>query len=171
MTAALPDDQPLFGPDMVGLTAESWEDLDDDQPPGPRRCAGSGCGRPLRSRASIEAGIGPCCAAKIGRAVIAGRRIPHHERGTMIASTTATDAATDAASVQPGDPIDVLELTARPHNTLTRAGITTIGALTDCTETDITDLRNAGKQTLREIQTRLAEHGLALRGTEAGQRS
>lgn len=68
--------------------------------------------------------------------------------------------------VQSGDSIDVLGLTARPYNTLKRNGIYTVGALTDCTETDITDMRNSGVRTLGEIRDRLAVHGLALHGEE-----
>lgn len=68
--------------------------------------------------------------------------------------------------VQSGDSIDVLGLTARPYNTLKRNGIYTVGALTDCTWTDITDMRNSGVRTLGEIRDRLAVHGLALHGEE-----
>lgn len=64
---------------------------------------------------------------------------------------------------QPGDPIDVLDLSIRPYNTLKRARIHTIGDLTDCTPTDITDIRNSGVRTLEEIKAKLAAHGLALR--------
>lgn len=74
-----------------------------------------------------------------------------------------TDTTT---TLNPGDPITVLGLTARPYNTLKRNGIYTIGDLLQCTTVDITDMRNSGVRTLAEIRDRLAVHGLALHGEE-----
>lgn len=66
-TGRHPAPEPLFEPGEVGLDAVSWDDLRVDVP----RCEGKGgrCKRPLTSKVSQEAGIGPCCAAEIGRAV------------------------------------------------------------------------------------------------------
>lgn len=70
---------------------------------------------------------------------------------------------TDDRTVQPGDSIDVLDLSTRSRNILKRNGVYAVGDLTACTETDITDLRNSGVLTLAEIRSKLAAHGLALR--------
>lgn len=67
-----PAPEPLFEPGEVGLDADSWDDLRVDVPRvDVPRCEGKGgrCKRPLTSKVSQEAGIGPCCAAEIGRAV------------------------------------------------------------------------------------------------------
>lgn len=41
---------------------------------GPKTVGCTECGRPLRAKASVEAGVGDCCAAKVGRAVIIASR-------------------------------------------------------------------------------------------------
>lgn len=70
MTAA--PDLPLFDPGFVGLPAESWEELEEAAEDALPKC--SECDRRLRSPESQAAGIGPCCAAKIGRAVARRRK-------------------------------------------------------------------------------------------------
>lgn len=63
---------PLFQPAAAGLEAQSWDELETAAEAALPKC--SECDRRLRSRESQEAGIGPCCAAKIGRAVARKRR-------------------------------------------------------------------------------------------------
>lgn len=63
------DDLPLFQPGEVGLPATSWDDLKTDT----RASRCYSCRRILRSQESIAAGIGPCCAARLGRAVTLAR--------------------------------------------------------------------------------------------------
>lgn len=63
------DDSPLFLFDVAAPPAAAT----DAVPTGPVQC--SECPRMLTSKKSIEAGIGPGCAAKLGRVVsIAQRR-------------------------------------------------------------------------------------------------
>lgn len=69
-------------------------------------------------------------------------------------------------TLQPGDPIGVLDLSPRPFNALRRNGIHTIADLTACTPADITDIRNLGITFLGEIESKLNRHGLALRTEE-----
>lgn len=60
----------LFEPPDIGLPIDTWDEL-------PRAESGPKCGlcgRRLRSQESRDAGVAPCCAAKIGRAVMAGQR-------------------------------------------------------------------------------------------------
>lgn len=70
MTAVL--DVPMFAPELAGLPAESWDEVEQKAKADRPKC--SECDRRLRSRESQEAGIGPCCAAKIGRRIAAERR-------------------------------------------------------------------------------------------------
>ena len=58
-------DLPLFDLGEIGVA--------DRATPDTVRCIAAGCGRPLRSKASKDARIGPSCAAKIGRAIAAAR--------------------------------------------------------------------------------------------------
>jgi RNA polymerase alpha subunit len=61
-------------------------------------------------------------------------------------------------------PIEELTLDMRAYNVLTTARIRFVGELLRMTEDDITDLRNAGSKTLKNIQGRLRdEFGLTLR--------
>ena len=59
---------PLFQPPDIGLEHETWDDMPKAVAP---RC--EVCDRPLRSEKSKTALVGPGCAAKVGRAVIASR--------------------------------------------------------------------------------------------------
>jgi hypothetical protein len=67
---------PLFQPPEAGLTVSSWDELDEE----PKLPKCSECDRPLRSAESQESEIGPCCAAKIGRAVVAERKAARARR-------------------------------------------------------------------------------------------
>lgn len=63
---------PMFGPADAGLPVQSWDEVEAAAAASRPTC--SECGHRLRSRKSIEDEIGPCCAAKIGRAVVRARR-------------------------------------------------------------------------------------------------
>ncbi len=63
-------------------------------------------------------------------------------------------------------PIEELELSMRSFNCLKRAGINTVGELTQKTEEEIAKVRNMGKKSLDEVKNKLAEMGLAFRPEE-----
>lgn len=55
-----------------------------------------------------------------------------------------------------------LELSVRSYHCLKRAGITTIGELTQKTEEELMRIRNLGRKTLKEVIQKLSEIGLHL---------
>ncbi|MBT9258989.1 MAG: DNA-directed RNA polymerase subunit alpha [Clostridiales bacterium] len=63
-------------------------------------------------------------------------------------------------------PIDELELSVRSYNCLKRAGINTIGELVNKTPEDMLKIRNLGKKSLEEVESRLAAFGLKLKSPE-----
>ena len=66
-----------------------------------------------------------------------------------------------------GEPIDVFGFSSRVRNCLTRQGIRTVGALVACDENDLLNIRSFGHVALREVNAKLAEHGLKLRNVFA----
>ncbi len=62
--------------------------------------------------------------------------------------------------------IEELDLSVRSYNCLKRAGINTVQELTQKTEEDMMKVRNLGKKSLEEVQSKLAELGLSLRKDE-----
>jgi len=70
----------------------------------------------------------------------------------------------------PSDLMDVdiceLELSVRSYNVLRRAGINTIGEITNLSYADLSRLRNMGRKSADEIATKLKELGLELRRSE-----
>ena len=61
--------------------------------------------------------------------------------------------------------IDELDLQARSSNALKREGIHTVGELVSRSEADLLDIRNFGAKSISEIKDKLADLGLALKGT------
>ncbi len=59
--------------------------------------------------------------------------------------------------------IEELGLTERSRNCLKRAGINTVAQLVNCTERDLTSITNFGATSLKDVEERLDERGLALR--------
>jgi DNA-directed RNA polymerase subunit alpha len=55
-----------------------------------------------------------------------------------------------------------LELSVRATNCLESEGITTVRDLVMRTPDELLEVRNFGETTLREVQAKLAEHGLSL---------
>jgi DNA-directed RNA polymerase subunit alpha len=59
--------------------------------------------------------------------------------------------------------IEDLDLSVRSYNCLKRAGINTVGELTQRTEEEMMRVRNLGRKSLKEVVTKLREIGLDLR--------
>ncbi|MDD3840350.1 MAG: DNA-directed RNA polymerase subunit alpha [Clostridia bacterium] len=62
--------------------------------------------------------------------------------------------------------IEELDLSVRSYNCLKRAGINTVEELTQKTEEDMMKVRNLGKKSLEEVQSKLAELDLCLKKSE-----
>jgi DNA-directed RNA polymerase subunit alpha len=62
--------------------------------------------------------------------------------------------------------IEELELSVRSYNCLKRAGINYVGELIQKTEEDMMKVRNLGKKSLEEVQTKLAALNLSLKEKE-----
>lgn len=65
--------------------------------------------------------------------------------------------------------INWLELSVRSHNCLKRAGITTVGELTQKTRSELLKIRNLGCRSLKEIEQVLEQKGLSLKEEENGE--
>ena len=63
-------------------------------------------------------------------------------------------------------PIEDLDLSVRSSNCLRRAGINTVGELTQKTEEDMMKVRNLGRKSLDEVKKKLAELGKSLRKSD-----
>ena len=59
-----------------------------------------------------------------------------------------------------------LDISVRSYNCLKRAGINTVEELTQKTEEDMMKVRNLGKKSLEEVQSKLAELNLSLKKSE-----
>lgn len=66
----------------------------------------------------------------------------------------------ETQSSYPDKQIEILDLGVRSYNCLKRAGINTIGELTEKTEEDMMKIRNLGKKSLKEIKDKLTELNL-----------
>ncbi len=62
--------------------------------------------------------------------------------------------------------IEELDLSVRSYNCLKRAGINTVGELTNKTENEMIKVRNLGKKSLEEVKQKLASLGLSLAQAE-----
>lgn len=65
--------------------------------------------------------------------------------------------------------INWLELSVRSHNCLKRAGITTVGELTQKTRSELLKIRNLGRKSFKEIEQVLEQKGLSLKEEENGE--
>ncbi len=87
---------------------------------------------------------------------------------TQVASTPAAAAGTEGNGVSgttadPAQlPIEELNLPVRSFNSLRREGVHTVGGLAARTEKELLAIDGLGPQSIKEIKTRLADHGLAL---------
>jgi DNA-directed RNA polymerase alpha subunit len=83
---------------------------------------------------------------------------------TILTEQTEALAKLAKAAELTGTPIEELMLEGREYGLLTRAGVHTVEELTDMTETDLYDLRNAGVKSVAKIKARLLdEFGLTLK--------
>jgi len=62
--------------------------------------------------------------------------------------------------------IEELDLSVRSYNCLKRAGINTVEELTQKTEEDMMKVRNLGKKSLEEVQSKLSELNLSLKKSD-----
>lgn len=60
-------------------------------------------------------------------------------------------------------PIVDLNLSVRAYNCLMRQGVTTVGQLVQCNESDLLNVRNFGAKSIEEVKDKLAEKGLGLK--------
>ena len=60
-------------------------------------------------------------------------------------------------------PIDDLDFSVRAYNCLKRAGINTLGDLTEKTEIEMMKIRNLGKKSLKEVIEKIKDMGLKFR--------
>jgi len=87
---------------------------------------------------------------------------------TQVMSTPAAAAGTeangaDAAAADPAQlPIEELDLPVRSFNSLRREGVHTVGSLAARTEKELLAIEGLGPQSIKEIRSKLADHGLAL---------
>ena len=89
--------------------------------------------------------------------------------GAPAASPAATAASTEDESGVKGLaadaaqlPIEELNLPVRSFNSLRREGVHTVGGLAARTEQELLAIDGLGPQSIKEIKSRLADHGLAL---------
>ncbi|MCX6362984.1 MAG: DNA-directed RNA polymerase subunit alpha, partial [Actinobacteria bacterium] len=59
-----------------------------------------------------------------------------------------------------------LELGVRSYNCLKREGIQTVGDLVGKTEAELLNIPTFGKKSIDEVEEKLSERGLSLRGDE-----
>src|ERR1039458_5292046 len=80
--------------------------------------------------------------------------------GSPAATTTAAEASSlpDPAQL----PIEELNLPVRSFNSLRREGVHTVGALASRTEKELLAIDGLGPQSIKEIRSRLADHGMTL---------
>jgi len=64
-------------------------------------------------------------------------------------------------------PVEQLDLSVRTMNALRRGGITTVGELISKGEKDLMSLRNFGQKSKQELEMRLNELGLSLKGEQS----
>ena len=62
--------------------------------------------------------------------------------------------------------IEELELGVRSYNCLKREGIQTVGDLVGKTEAELLNIPNFGKKSIDEVEEKLSERGLSLRGDD-----
>ncbi|MBA4370244.1 MAG: DNA-directed RNA polymerase subunit alpha [Coriobacteriaceae bacterium] len=60
-------------------------------------------------------------------------------------------------------PIEELDLSVRSYNCLKRQGVNTIGQLTECSESDLLNIRNFGAKSIEEVKDKLQQMGLGLK--------
>jgi carbon monoxide dehydrogenase subunit G len=112
--------------------------------------AGETPGTPATSAGATSAGAASTPAASTG-ATAAAAASTGDEGGVK-------GLAADAAQL----PIEELNLPVRSFNSLRREGVHTVGGLAARTEKELLAIDGLGPQSIKEIKSRLADHGLAL---------
>jgi carbon monoxide dehydrogenase subunit G len=112
--------------------------------------AGETPGTPATSTGATSAGAASTPAASTG-ATAAAAASTGDEGGVK-------GLAADAAQL----PIEELNLPVRSFNSLRREGVHTVGGLAARTEKELLAIDGLGPQSIKEIKSRLADHGLAL---------
>ena len=82
--------------------------------------------------------------------------------GTGAAAASAGDGGNGLAADAAQLPIEELNLPVRSFNSLRREGVHTVGGLAARTEKELLAIDGLGPQSIKEIKSRLADHGLAL---------
>jgi carbon monoxide dehydrogenase subunit G len=108
--------------------------------------------------AMIEADSAPAPGAATGAAA---QQAPANE-------TSGNEAAPGGGTPDVALPIDVLNLSSRAWSSLRRDGIQTLGDLTRRTEPQLRAIDGVGPASLTDIQTKLADRGLALADAGSG---
>lgn len=72
-------------------------------------------------------------------------------------------AAKKKTAYDPDEGIENLELSVRSYNCLSRANITTLGALANTDMETLTKVRNLGRRSVEEVITRAREHGIEIK--------
>ncbi len=84
------------------------------------------------------------------------------EASARKSSTEDISSHGDADAAILAMPISALELSVRSNNCLTSANINTVGELMSYDTVSLLNLRSFGRTSLREVQKKLADHGLSL---------
>ena len=82
--------------------------------------------------------------------------------GTGAAAASAGDGGNGLSGDAAQLPIEELNLPVRSFNSLRREGVHTVGGLAARTEKELLAIDGLGPQSIKEIKSRLADHGLAL---------
>ncbi len=110
----------------------------------------------------------------VDEAVSIGAKILSRHLDTFISLTEQADGAVELIDEQ-NDPdrekalemtIEDLELSVRSFNCLKRAGINTVSELVQKTEDEMIKVRNLGKKSLEEVESKLTELNLSLKKKE-----
>ncbi len=100
-------------------------------------------------------------------AMLAADSAPAPDTATA-APKTGNEAAPGSGTPDVALPIDVLNLSSRAWSSLRRDGIQTLGDLTRRTEQQLRAIDGVGPASLTDIQTKLADRGLALADAGSG---
>ena len=88
---------------------------------------------------------------------------PAPSAGATAPATANPGAGTNAPAADAAQlPIEELNLPVRSFNSLRREGVHTVGGLAARTEKELLAIDGLGPQSIKEIKSRLADHGLAL---------
>lgn len=99
----------------------------------------------------------------------AGRIINEHMQLFVAQTITPIDEESIFVEIDTSDtgrfeiPIEELELSVRAFNCLKRQGVSTIGQLVECSESELLNIRNFGAKSIEEVKDKLADMELSLK--------